>query len=224
MTPVIDVDSLCKHYRRGDERIVALDAVSFRIDAPCVTALAGPSGSGKSTLLGMLARFDQPDSGTIRIDGERLDAIPERDMDRFRNRKLGFVFQQFNLVPALSAQENVELALAPQSLPTGERRRRAAAALDLVGIGQRAAHTPRQLSGGQQQRVAIARALVNGPRFVIADEPTGNLDGKTANELLRLIERLHRDLDTTFLIATHDARVIEMAQRVIALEDGRLAA
>ncbi|MFC5475542.1 ABC transporter ATP-binding protein [Paraherbaspirillum soli] len=222
MTAILEVNAISKHYRRGDERIVALADVSFRIEQPTVTAVAGPSGSGKSTLLSMLARFDQPDSGHIMIDGARLDSIAESGLDQFRNRKLGFVFQQFNLVSVLSAVENVELALAPQALPKQERRSRAIAALEMVGIGHRLSHKPTELSGGQQQRVAIARALVNRPRFVIADEPTGSLDSKTAHELLDLIGRLNQQMDTTFIIATHDVKVMQMAHRVIRLEDGRL--
>lgn len=221
MTAILQVDRVSKHYQRGGERIVALDQVSFSIDQPSVTAIAGPSGSGKSTLLGMLARFDQPDSGTISVDGERLDHIAEARLDQYRNRKLGFVFQQFNLIGTLTAQENVELALAPQALSPAERSRRAAEALGLVGMDHRLHHEPSELSGGQQQRVAIARALVNRPSLVIADEPTGNLDGKTAQQLLELIDNLNRQVGTTFVIATHDQRVINMAHRVIRLADGR---
>ncbi|MBA5605174.1 ABC transporter ATP-binding protein [Duganella sp. FT3S] len=224
MTAIVEVDAVCRHFQRGGERIVALDAVSFRIDQPSVTAIAGPSGSGKSTLLAMLARFDQPDSGTVSVGGERLDRIAEAQLDQYRNRRLGFVFQQFNLVPSLTAQENVELALAMHKLPAAERRRRAAAALEQVEMGHRLHHAPAELSGGQQQRVAIARALVNQPSLVIADEPTGNLDGKTAQQLLELIARLQHEMATTFVIATHDQRVMDMAQRVIHLADGRLAA
>jgi ABC-type lipoprotein export system ATPase subunit len=221
---ILEVEALSKHFQRGAERIVALDAVSFRIDQPSVTAIAGPSGSGKSTLLGMLARFDRPDSGYIRVDGERLDQIADDALDRYRNRKLGFVFQQFNLIGALTALENVELALAPQGLPAREARERASAMLEQVGMAQRLGHAPAELSGGQQQRVAIARALVNRPSLVIADEPTGNLDSKTAQQLLELIAKLNQQTKTTFIIATHDQRVMDMAQRVIHLEDGRQVA
>ena len=224
MAAILEVDAVSKHYLRGGERIVALDQVSFRIDQPSVTAIAGPSGSGKSTLLGMLARFDRPDSGSISVDGERLDLIAETQLDQYRNRKLGFVFQQFNLVGTLTAQENVELALAPQALSPAERSRRAVAALEMVGMDHRLKHEPSELSGGQQQRVAIARALVNRPSLVIADEPTGNLDGKTAQQLLELIDNLNRQVGTTFVIATHDQRVMEMAHGVVRLADGRQVA
>lgn len=224
MVAILEVDAVSKHYVRGGERIVALDRVSFRIDQPSVTAIAGPSGSGKSTLLGMLARFDRPDSGSISVDGERLDLIAETQLDQYRNRKLGFVFQQFNLVGTLTAQENVELALAPQSLAPAERSRRAIAALEMVGMDHRLKHEPSELSGGQQQRVAIARALVNRPSLVIADEPTGNLDGRTAQQLLELIGDLNRQVGTTFVIATHDQRVMDMAHRVVRLADGRQVA
>ncbi len=222
MTPILEIDAISKYYQRGEERITALDCVSFLIEQPSVNAIAGPSGSGKSTLLSMLARFDQPDSGYICIDGIRLDSIAGHELDQFRNAKLGFVFQQFNLIGVLSATENVELALAPRTLSKKEKRRRAIAALEMVGLAHRLGHKPSELSGGQQQRVAIARALVNQPRLVIADEPTGNLDSKTAHELLMLIDTLNREMQTTFMIATHDQRVIEMAHRVIYLDDGKV--
>ena len=172
----------------------------------------------------MLARFDRPDSGSISVDGERLDQIAEPKLDQYRNRKLGFVFQQFNLVGTLTAQENVELALAPQKLLPAERSRRAIEALQMVGMDHRLKHEPSELSGGQQQRVAIARALVNRPSLVIADEPTGNLDGKTAQQLLELIGSLNRQVGTTFVIATHDQRVMDMAHSVVRLADGRQVA
>ncbi|MET3135147.1 ABC-type lipoprotein export system ATPase subunit [Oxalobacteraceae bacterium GrIS 1.11] len=221
MPTILEVDALSKHYQRGAERIAALSEVSFRIEQPEVLAIAGPSGSGKSTLLSLLARFDRPDAGVIRLDGVCLDQIAATALDEFRNRKLGFVFQQFNLLHVLTAQENVELALTPQAFSRQERRRRAADMLAQVGLGQRLTHKPSELSGGQQQRVAIARALVGRPRFVIADEPTGNLDSKTAQEILALIDSLNRQTATTFIIATHDQRVMDGAHRTIALEDGR---
>ena len=224
MVPIVDVRKVSKHFRRGEEKIAALDAVSFRIEQPSVVAIAGPSGSGKSTLLGMLARFEQPDSGSIHLDGAALDTLADHELDAFRSSKLGFVFQNFNLVGTLTAQENVELALATSPLAKHERRKAASEALAMVGMGQRLGHTPGQLSGGQQQRVAIARALVRRPKLVIADEPTGNLDSKTAQQLLELVDRLHRELGTTFIIATHDQRVMDMAGQVLRLEDGRVAA
>jgi len=223
MTAIVEVQEVRKRYQRGDEQIAALDGISFRIGEPAVMAIAGPSGSGKSTLLGMLARFERPDSGCIRIAGAQLDALKEHELDNFRNRKLGFIFQNFNLVPTLTALENVELALATCCLSRRERRAAAAAALEMVAMEHRSEHTPAQLSGGQQQRVAIARALVNRPGLVIADEPTGNLDGKTAQQVLELVDGLHRQLGTTFIIATHDQRVMEMAGQVLRLEDGRVA-
>jgi putative ABC transport system ATP-binding protein len=222
--PIIEVRGLAKHYLRGKERIPALQALSFDIPAPAVVAVAGPSGSGKSTLLNLLARFDTPDAGSIALDGERLDAIPEAGLDAFRSRKLGFVFQQFNLLPVLSARENVEIVLTGSGLTKQERRRRAGEMLERVGMGQRLDHRPTELSGGQQQRVAIARALVGKPRFVIADEPTGSLDSKTAHEILTLVDELNRETGTTFVIATHDERVMDMAHRTLRLEDGRLLA
>jgi ABC-type lipoprotein export system ATPase subunit len=221
MPAILAVQSVSKHYLRGVERIDALADISFQIDQPAVVAIAGPSGSGKSTLLSLLARFDRPDSGQILLDGICLDQVPDSALDTYRNRKLGFVFQQFNLLNVMTAQENVELALLPQKCDALEKRRRASEMLELVGLGNRRAHRPHELSGGQQQRVAIARALVGRPRFVIADEPTGNLDRKTAHDILALIGDLNRQMGTTFIIATHDQRVMDSAHRTIALEDGR---
>lgn len=224
MSTRLEVEAISKHYQRGTESIAALTDLSFRIITPEVVAVAGPSGSGKTTLLSILARFDRPDSGRITLDGICLNDIADTALDAFRNRNLGFVFQQFNLLPVLSAVENVELALLPQAMSKQERRWRATEILKQVGIGHRLTHKPAELSGGQQQRVALARALVSSPRFVIADEPTGNLDSKTAHEILALIDTLHRQMETTFIIATHDQRVMERAHRILKLEDGRLVA
>jgi putative ABC transport system ATP-binding protein len=218
---ILNVAKVSKRFRRGNETVMALDDVSFQVDRPQIVALAGPSGSGKSTLLNMVARFDKSDSGQIFINDEDVGSIPESDLDLFRNRKLGFIFQQFNLVKVLSAVENVELSLLPQGLDKGARRKKALEMLSAVGLKDRVGHRPEQLSGGQQQRVAIARALVGSPRIVVADEPTGSLDGTTACEILTLMKRLNEELETTFIIATHDQRVMDMAHRVITLADGK---
>lgn len=220
-TCVLSVEGLCRYFDRGGERVHALDNVSFAIAKPEVVALAGPSGSGKSTLLNMLARFDQPDAGEIRIRGQALGQVGEQELNAFRNRELGFVFQSFNLIDVLSAEENVELALVPQMRSNSARRARAREALALVGMAHRLTHRPRQLSGGQQQRVAIARALVTQPTLVVADEPTGSLDQRTGEEVLDLIVRLNREINTSFVIATHDPKVMACATTVIQLCDGR---
>ena len=221
---ILKLVRVSKSYQRGNETIKALDDISLSIEQPEILALAGPSGSGKSTLLNLLARFDDFDSGQIHIDGQNIAAIREAELDTYRSSKLGFIFQQFNLVKVLTAAENVELSLTARGLPKSERQRRAQEMLGAVGLGQRCSHRPDQLSGGQQQRVAIARALVGRPRIVIADEPAGNLDGTTAQEVLALMKRLNVDLQTTFVIATHDRRVMDMAHRVITLADGKVQA
>lgn len=220
MESVLELREVTKSYWRGAHEVRALRGVSFTIDRPQVVALVGPSGSGKSTLLNAIARFDQIDKGSITVAGIDVHEVSEADLDRFRNKTLGFVFQQFNLLPVLTAAENVELALLPRSLPRRERRGRAEAILRTVGLGERLAHFPSQLSGGQQQRVALARALVGGPAVVIADEPTGNLDAATTHDVLSLIRELKQELGTTFLVATHDPRVMDMADRVLTLVDG----
>lgn len=221
MASVVDVSSLRKTYKRGHEVVLALDDISFSIDSPQIVAFSGPSGSGKTTLLGLLAGFDRADTGEVMIGGINVGSLKSCELDAFRNRKLGFVFQQFNLLRVLSALENVELALLPQRLNKRERRDRAHAMLVAVGLADRSGHRPDQLSGGQQQRVAIARALVCRPALIIADEPTGNLDSATSSQILALITSLTRDFQTTFIIATHDPRVIDHADRVLALTDGR---
>jgi putative ABC transport system ATP-binding protein len=221
MKTILSIRAVGKKFNQGSESIVALDNISFDIEKPQIVALAGPSGSGKSTLLNLLARFDRVDSGQILIDGSDIDQLQDNELDVFRNRQLGFVVQQFNLIKVLSATENVELTLLPQGLSKATRRQRAEEMLSAVGLADRLNHRPDQMSGGQQQRVAIARALVGKPTLVIADEPTGNLDGMTAHEILQLIHRLNQDFQTTFVIATHDHRVMDMAHRVMTLSDGK---
>jgi putative ABC transport system ATP-binding protein len=220
---ILHVSNVSKRFRRGEETIAALDGVSFSIDRPEIVALAGPSGSGKSTLLNVLARFDDIDTGKILIDDEDIAGIPETRLDHFRSRKLGFVFQGFNLIKVLSAAENVELALVPHGHSKSARRTIARTILTEVGLAQRLDHRPAQLSGGQQQRVAIARALAGNPSLVIADEPTGNLDSHTAQDILGLMQRLNKDMGTTFLVATHDHRVMDAADRVITMKDGKVS-
>ena len=219
---VLAAENLGKSYTRGDETVVALEGASFRIEAGSFCALVGPSGSGKSTVLNLIAGFATPDDGRLSSDGNDLGKFSPGEWDRFRATTLGFVFQQFNLIPVLSAVENVELVMYLSNLSASARRERALTVLRSVGLAERLAHRPDQLSGGQQQRVAIARAIVNQPRLVLADEPTANLDGHTAMELIELMHDLCRTAGTTFLFATHDTRIIQRSDVRLDLEDGRL--
>jgi ABC-type lipoprotein export system ATPase subunit len=217
---MLELRSITRTYTLGGERAgvfeVSLDVVVGR-----VAVLAGPSGSGKTTLLQVAGLLDPPDEGEVRLDGELVPALPERQRCDLRLRKLGFVFQSFNLVPVLDALENVMLPLQLQGLPENQARSRARTMLDRVGLADRLSHRPGQLSGGQQQRVAIARALAGHPRLVLADEPTANLDHAHGGPLLDLLTALARETGTAFLIASHDPAVIGRADEVIRLEDGR---
>jgi putative ABC transport system ATP-binding protein len=206
--------------RSGD--VTVLRDLDLDVEEGELLALMGPSGSGKTTLLNILAGIDRPTSGTVEVAGERIDTMTPRALARWRNRTMGFVFQQYNLVPVLTAWENVEVPLLLQPLSRAQRDARVATALEAVGLSDRAGHLPRALSGGQQQRVAIARALVGGPRLVLADEPTGNLDEEAARTVLGLLSALHARFGTTFVIVTHDPKAAAVAQRVVRLEKGRL--
>jgi putative ABC transport system ATP-binding protein len=205
----------------GGERIEILNGVSFAIAHGEWIALTGPSGSGKSTLLGVLAGIDTVDGGAVCIDGVDITTMSERNLARFRNEKIGIVFQSFNLIPTLTARENVEVPLYVSDR-AGSIAQRAKEMLDLVGLSDRMNHRPHQLSGGQQQRVAIARALVTHPTILLADEPTGNLDTKTGTQVLELFAGLRRDLGVTVIVATHDGQVAARADRLLYLVDGRL--
>lgn len=200
--------------------VIALDHVDLDIYEGEMVAVMGPSGSGKSTLLNMLGALDRPTSGVALVDGQDLTKV--RDIDRFRARTLGFVFQMHNLIPTLTALENVEVPLRGQGLSAGKRRARAREVLDLVGLADRQNHLPSQLSGGQRQRVAIARALVNEPSLVLADEPTGNLDSVSGEEIITLLARLNRERGTTILIVTHDRLVARSTQRILQMRDGQI--
>ncbi len=219
---ILAAEQLSKTYRRGGEAVVAVDDATFGLEAGSFTALVGPSGSGKSTILNLIAGFDSPDRGRLLFEGEDLATYRSEEWDYFRGTTIGFVFQQFNLIPILSALENVEIALYFSELAAPERRERARAALVAVGLADRMAHRPDQLSGGQQQRVAVARAVVSQPRLILADEPTANLDGRTAIDLIHLMYELSRSAGTAFLFATHDTRIIERADARLGLVDGRL--
>ena len=208
---------------RARSRRVALDEVSIAIEGGEFSALCGPSGSGKTTLLNLLGTLDRPTRGRILVDGEDTTDMGEAARATLRLRKLGFVFQSYNLVPVLSALENVEFVLLLQGVPRAERRARAQRYLDELGLGELAHKRPGEMSGGQQQRVAVARAIASEPEIVLADEPTANLDSKTAEELLHLMLQMNQDRGVTFLFSTHDPRVMAHARRIVRLVDGRIA-
>jgi putative ABC transport system ATP-binding protein len=212
-----------KTYKKGRGTVEALRGVDLAIENAEWLAIQGPTGHGKSTLLQILGGLDRPTSGSAVLDGQDLAALPERRVTRVRATSIGFIFQTFNLIPTLSAQENVEAALVPQRIHAAQRRALAAQSLIDVGLGDRLRHLPSELSGGQQQRVAIARALVKKPTVLLADEPTGNLDEGTRDEIIALLEKLWRNLGLTLILVTHDTSVARRAQRVGLMRDGRLA-
>lgn len=218
---VIEVEDLTKTYTLGETTLHALDHVSFRVEEREFVAIMGSSGSGKSTLMNILGCLDLPSSGRYVLDGRDVSRLDRTELARVRNRVLGFVFQSYNLLPRTSAQENVELPLIYAGVGRAERTQRSRQALERVGLGERLQHRPAQLSGGQQQRVAIARAIVNRPRIVLADEPTGNLDSRTSEQVMGLFQALwHAGL--TILFVTHEPDVAQCASRVITLKDGRI--
>ena len=217
----VAVEHVSKTYRLGKVGVTALDDVSFGVATGEFVAIAGPSGSGKTTLLNLIGCLDTPTSGEVAIDGEAVGRLsPGRRAD-LRARKLGFIFQTFNLIPVLTAYENVEYPLLIHRRG-GDVAARVTAALEQVGLAERARHRPAELSGGQQQRVAVARALVTEPALVLADEPTANLDGRTGHEIIELMRRLNRECGTTFVFSTHDPRIMKAADRVLEMSDGRL--
>jgi putative ABC transport system ATP-binding protein len=212
-----------KDYRKDHGTVPALRGVDLVIPDGEWLAIQGPTGHGKSTLLQLLGGLDRPTAGIVDLDGQDLGAMRESQVTRVRARSIGFVFQTFNLMPTLSAQENVEAALVPAGPPAAQRRSRAAAALAEVGLGDRLRHLPSELSGGEQQRVAIARALVKKPTVLLADEPTGNLDEDTRGEIIALLEKLWRELGLTMVLVTHDSSIARRAQRVGVMKDGTLS-
>ena len=218
---MIDIKDLCKVYLVGDERVRALDHATLHIYPKEFVSIIGPSGSGKSTLMNIIGCLDTADAGTYFLDGIPIEAYSENQLAQIRNQKIGFVFQNFNLIPKLSAEENVELPLIYQKVKRAERQQRVAAALERVGLTKRAKHLPTELSGGQQQRVAIARALVTNPGIILADEPTGNLDSKTSREIMDIFHSLHKQGNTIVLI-THDNEVAKQASRSIHILDGQI--
>jgi putative ABC transport system ATP-binding protein len=221
--PAVELIHVRKTYREGESERVVLDDVSVAIEPGQIAVLVGRSGSGKSTLLNLIAGIDRPTSGEVIVAGTDVAKLSESDLARWRSTSVGFIFQFYNLIPVLSARENVELPLLLTSLGKRERRERALTALKIVGLADRASHYPRQLSGGQEQRVAIARAIVADPKVLVADEPTGDLDAKSAEEILALLETLNREFKKTIVMVTHDPRAAHRAHVQRHLEKGVLA-
>jgi putative ABC transport system ATP-binding protein len=220
--PLVQIRHLSKSYRRGSQRVPVLTDVNLSIAAGDFVAMMGPSGSGKTTLLNLIAGIDKPDGGELLVAGEDITRLGETELAAWRARTVGFVFQFYNLMPVLTAQENVELPLLLTGLSRTQRRSRAELMLELVGLADRLEHYPNELSGGQQQRVAIARALVTDPIVIIADEPTGDLDRASAAEILKLLDRLNIELGKTIAMVTHDPRAAEVAHHLIYLDKGQL--
>ena len=218
---MIEMQDIVKQYKLGGETIYALDHVSLRVEKGEYVTIIGPSGSGKSTLMNLIGCLDTADSGSYLLNGKPIRKYRERQLAEVRSKQIGFIFQGFNLLPKLSALENVELPMIYQGVRASERKKRAVAALERVGLGERMKHRPNQLSGGQQQRCAIARAIAVHPSLILADEPTGNLDQKTGREILTIFDELHQAGNTIVLI-THDPKVARCGQRMIRIEDGRL--
>ena len=218
---MIEMQDIVKQYTLGGETIYALDHVSLRVEKGEYVTIIGPSGSGKSTLMNLIGCLDTADSGTYLLNGKPIRKYREKQLAEVRSKQIGFIFQGFNLLPRLSALENVELPMIYQGVRATERKKRAVAALERVGLGGRMKHRPNQLSGGQQQRCAIARAIAVNPSLILADEPTGNLDQKTGREILNIFDELHQAGNTIVLI-THDPKVALCGQRMIRIEDGRL--
>ena len=222
--PLVLIEHLVKSYRRGDQVVEVLRDISLAIPSGAFTALMGPSGSGKSTLLNLIAGIDKPDSGVLRIAGLDIAAMGETELAGWRAANVGFIFQFYNLMPVLTAFENVELPLLLTPLSRRERRERVALTLEMVSLADRMDHTPNELSGGQQQRVAIARAIVSDPTLIVADEPTGDLDRQSAAEILSLLQQLNQQLGKTIIMVTHDAQAAAQARNVVHLEKGELLA
>lgn len=221
MKPVVEAKDVRKHYRLGKLTVEALRGLTFSIDHGEFVAVAGPSGAGKSTLLNLLGCLDTPTSGEILIDGEGVSRLGPDQLAEIRSRKIGFIFQNFSLIPVLTAYENVEYPLLLQK-SGADAHSRVETALAQVGLAERARHRPNELSGGQQQRVAVARALVTNPVLVLADEPTAHLDSKSGNEIIELMRHLNRERGTTFVYSTHDRRFMRLANRVLEISDGQL--
>jgi putative ABC transport system ATP-binding protein len=219
---LVKISGVQKHFSRGGERIEVLKDVNLEIPKADFLALMGPSGSGKTTLLNLIGGLDSPTSGTVDVNGVRINELSGSSLSRWRSQHIGFVFQLYNLLPVLTAERNVELPLLLTSLSKSERRKRAGIALKIVGLADRARHYPRQLSGGQEQRVGIARAIVTDPTLLLCDEPTGDLDRKAGDEILDLLQALNRDYGKTIVMVTHDPHAADRAKRTLHLEKGTL--
>lgn len=218
---LVELRSVCKSFRKGDETITPLDNISMDIEAGDFISLMGPSGTGKSTLLNLVSGIDRPDSGTITVDGVDVTKLSRTQLADWRAANLGYIFQTHNLIPVLTAYENVELPTLLLKLSSSQRRQRVELALEAVGLNDRANHYPRQLSGGQEQRVGIARAIVAHPKVVVADEPTGSLDAETSDQVQVLLQRLNRELNITMLMVTHDRDVASIASKQLLLDRGK---
>jgi putative ABC transport system ATP-binding protein len=222
MDSLVRVKDVHKFFKRGSERVDVLQGANLEVPQGDFLALMGPSGSGKTTLLNLIGGLDQPSSGSVEVGGVAIEKLGGGALSKWRARNIGFVFQLYNLLPVLTAERNVELPLLLTNLGKGERRKRSAIALKLVGLSERAKHYPRQLSGGQEQRVGIARAIVTDPTLLLCDEPTGDLDRKSGDEILELLRTLNREHGKTIIMVTHDPRAAEVATRTIHLEKGLL--
>jgi putative ABC transport system ATP-binding protein len=220
---IIETKSLSKIYRENGNEVIAIDDLNISFEQGEFTAVVGPSGSGKTTFLNMVGGIDTPSLGEILIDQINVGALKSSQLIDFRMKNIGFVFQSYNLIPVLTAKENVEFIMFLQNRPKEERSKRSAELLNAVGLGDRMNSRPAKLSGGQQQRVAVARALASRPKFILADEPTANLDSKSAETLLEIMEKLNHDENITFIFSTHDPRVVKKARRVITLVDGKVS-
>ena len=220
---MIEIRNVTKTYERGKQKVEVLHGLSIDVPKGDFVALMGPSGSGKTTLLNLIGGLDTPSSGEISVDGERIDKLSGGQLAKWRSNNVGFVFQFYNLMPVLTAEGNVELPLLLTKLSSAQRKQSVAAALQLVGLSDRAKHRPRELSGGQEQRVAIARAIVSDPQLLVCDEPTGDLDRNTADEILKLLQALNREHGKTIVMVTHDPLAAEYAKRILHLDKGRLA-
>jgi len=222
MKTIIEMKNLCRVFKDSAQEVCAVDHVTLNISAGEFTAIVGPSGSGKTTLLNLIGGLDMPTSGSLHVDGKDISLLKEKEMTAFRLHHIGFVFQAYNLIPVLTAKENVAFVMELQGRKKEEIDKRAAELLEAVGLSDRMNSRPAKLSGGQQQRVAVARALASKPKFVLADEPTANLDSKSAENLLDIMERLNKQEGVTFIFSTHDPRIVAKARRIITLEDGKV--
>ena len=220
--PLIALRGVNKTFSRGKERLVVLNDLDLDIPKGSFEALMGPSGSGKTTLLNLIAGLDRPTKGSVEVGGKDIAKLGDSELSRWRSQNIGFIFQHFNLIPVLTALENVELPLLLTNLASAERKKRATTALRVVGLEDRMGHRPNQLSGGQEQRVGIARAIVHDPTIVVADEPTGELDRQSADEILGLLDKLNKDFDKTILMVTHDPAAAERASIIRKLDKGQL--